>query len=112
MKRIIIFLIMAIFSATSINVFGCTCDLPVKNIKLKKQVKKALKQSKAVFSGKVTEIDNNPSKLFVKVKLKIEKTWKNINSQEVIVITGRGSGDCGYPFQMSESYLVYAYGSD
>jgi hypothetical protein len=28
--------------------------------------------------------------------------------QEVVVSTGQGGGDCGYPFQVGTSYLVYA----
>ena len=28
--------------------------------------------------------------------------------QEVVISTGRGGGDCGYPFQIGTSYLVYA----
>lgn len=30
------------------------------------------------------------------------------NDQEVVIYTGSGSGDCGYPFIVGESYLVYA----
>jgi len=29
--------------------------------------------------------------------------------QEIVVYTGNGGGDCGYPFAVGTSYLVYAY---
>src|SRR6266481_398796 len=32
--------------------------------------------------------------------------------QEIVVNTGRGGGDCGYPFVVGTSYLVYASTSD
>lgn len=31
-----------------------------------------------------------------------------IAGQEIVVYTGAGGGDCGYPFAVGESYLVYA----
>jgi hypothetical protein len=36
-------------------------------------------------------------------------TWKGPPKREVRVLTGRGGGDCGYPFKVGETYLVYAY---
>jgi hypothetical protein len=30
----------------------------------------------------------------------------------VIVVTGRGGGDCGYRFEVGARYLVFAYGDD
>ena len=33
----------------------------------------------------------------------------NASGREMIVYTGLGHGDCGYPFVIGESYLVHAY---
>ncbi|MBA3711095.1 MAG: hypothetical protein H0W76_01440 [Pyrinomonadaceae bacterium] len=91
---------------------ACTCDLPLHNKSLEQQIVDARKDSKAVFSGKVVEVIENPKDYFyVVVRLRIERSWKNVRADEVLIVTGRGGGDCGYRFEVGESYLVYAYGS-
>ena len=32
-----------------------------------------------------------------------------IANQEIVIYTGSGGGDCGYPFAVGTSYLVYAF---
>jgi hypothetical protein len=89
---------------------ACTCDLPLLNLTLKQQVKKAQKQSQAVFVGKVMQI--NPQGYGVSMKFRVENVWKGRLSQEVTIFTGQGDGDCGYRFEVGESYLVYASGHE
>jgi hypothetical protein len=89
---------------------ACTCDLPLLNLTLRQQVKKAQKQSQAVFVGEVMQI--NPEGYGVSVKFRVESVWKGKLTQEVIIFTGHGGGDCGYQFEVGESYLVYASGSN
>jgi hypothetical protein len=43
------------------------------------------------------------------VKLRVERSWKGPSCTELKVETGRGDGDCGYPFEVGKSYLVYAH---
>jgi hypothetical protein len=88
---------------------ACTCELPFSNKTLKQQVLEARTKSEAVFSGKVVEIIENPQVFHVIVKFKVQGSWKQINTDEVRVFTGRGNGDCGYRFEVGESYLVYSY---
>jgi hypothetical protein len=88
---------------------ACTCGLPYPNKTLKQQVIEAHKNSEAVFSGKVIEIIENPQVFYVVVKFKVQRSWKQTSTNEVTVLTGRGNGDCGYHFEVGESYLVYAY---
>jgi hypothetical protein len=88
---------------------ACTCGLPYPNRTLKQQVIEARKKSEAVFSGKVIEVIENPQVFYVIVKFKVQRSWKQISTDEVTVFTGRGNGDCGYRFEVGESYLVYAY---
>lgn len=113
MKRAILFLLMlaAITTSSVVDAFACTCGLPLRNVSLKQQVIEARKKSKAVFSGQVVEITANPGVYYIVVKLKVEKTWKSILGEDVSIVTGRGGGDCGFPFTVGETYLVYAYGS-
>jgi hypothetical protein len=91
---------------------ACSCDLPLLNRTLKQQVKKAQKQSQAVFVGNVIQVLQRPEAFGVSVKFRVERVWKGKRSQEVTIFTGQGGGDCGYRFEVGESYLVYAYGSN
>jgi hypothetical protein len=92
--------------------FACSCSLPYPKQSLKTQVKKALNESRAVFSGKILEVTADPEKFSIVVKLKVERSWKGSLPEEISINTGRGGGDCGYRFEVGESYLIYAYGSD
>ena len=78
---------------------------------LSQQVKQARKEARAVFSGKVLEIIVKPQIYHVEVKVKVESSWEESLPEEVTVFTGRGGGDCGFHFEVGESYLVFAYGS-
>jgi hypothetical protein len=76
----------------------------------------AFGQASAVFSGRVTEItsirdDNNPHRGLSQrlVRFAIIQSYRGISGTAAQTITGSGGGDCGYPFKMGESYLVYAY---
>jgi len=48
----------------------------------------------------------------LKITFRLERTLKGTLQKEVILATGRGGGDCGYRFDVGQSYLVYAYGDD
>jgi hypothetical protein len=89
---------------------ACTCGSSGGNLSIKQQVKEAQKQSRAVFVGKVMKIIQQPDSSGVLVKLRAEKSWKGKLPREVTVATGIGGGDCGYRFEVGDSYLVYAYG--
>ena len=91
--------------------FACTCAPPNPNQSLKRQVTAALGESRAVFSGKVLEVRDDPEGLSLVVRLRVERSWKGSTGREVRIVTGRGGGDCGYRFEVGGSYLVYAYGS-
>jgi hypothetical protein len=83
-----------------------------------------LKNSKAVFSGRVISIKNplrdrlaktQKGKITVmplggdlRIKFAVEESWKNVNRRKLIVITGANSAACGYGFIVGERYLVYA----
>jgi hypothetical protein len=38
----------------------------------------------------------------------VNDSWKGVEETTVVVDTGYGMGDCGYPFVVSNEYLVYA----
>jgi hypothetical protein len=114
MKRLLVSIIgiATLVGFSWIEARACTCDLPLLNLTLRQQVKKAKKQSQAVFVGKVMQVLPKPEGYGVSVKFRVENIWKGKLSQEVTIFTGQGGGDCGYRFEVGESYLVYASGSN
>ncbi|MBX7172398.1 MAG: hypothetical protein K1X72_15635, partial [Pyrinomonadaceae bacterium] len=71
----------------------------------------------AVFSGKVESVSeftmtdkNNPRFQFVRksIKFTVTESFRGVKENSVEIITGRGGGDCGYPFETGKEYLVYA----
>ena len=111
MKRLLVLIIgiTILVGFSGIEARACTCELPLANLTLTQQVKKAKKQSQAVFVGKVMQVRSEG--YGVSVKFRVENVWKGKLSREVTIFTGQGGGDCGYRFEVGESYLVYASGS-
>jgi hypothetical protein len=89
---------------------ACKCVSPEARKSVERQILEARKQSKAVFVGKVREIITPAEPSSVSVILQVQTGWKGIKSEAITILTGR-EGSCGYPFQLGESYLVYAYQS-
>lgn len=106
---VIISFLFLIFSAE--KTYACSC-VYLPNIPLETQVTDFYKGSSAVFSAKVIEVNQLPNVYNVSVKLKVSKSWKGVNSKEIILTTGRGGGDCGYRFEVGEKYLIYAYAGE
>src|SRR5262245_25699747 len=94
---------------TTPDALACTCELPRPGTTLKQAVTQARDKSKAVFSGEVLEIIRYPKSLSLEVKFRVENSWKQVRTNQVVIHTGRGGGDCGYQFEIGERYLIYAY---
>ena len=65
----------------------------------------------AVFVGRVAsveEIASNHMMLGREVTFEVEKYWKGAGAGRVIVSTGHGDGDCGFPFARGTKYFVMA----
>ena len=112
--------------ASPSSVSACSCIQPGSPIEV-------FRGSGAVFIGKVTSISPNsslaisllvrmfdainlhPTYLYTErfwgydVTFAVHKSWKNVSTTSVTVHTGSGGGDCGYPFNQGDDYLVYAY---
>src|SRR5216117_3188514 len=80
------------------SAFACECLQPKPPIE-------ALNESKAVFSGKVTEIESDDSGKTLTID--VDRAWKGISNNSVTVVTGLGDADCGFPFQEGKDYLVF-----
>src|SRR5689334_17645307 len=84
----------------------------------------ALQDADAVFVGRVSTLDEMPVEVphydirtrqtnmtlvdVPRARFQIIQTWKGVSGQDVDVFTGRGGGDCGYPFELRQVYLIYA----
>jgi hypothetical protein len=64
---------------------------------------------KNVAMEKVAKPDGNPAVSYA-AHFTIEESFRGVGApgSEVVVDTGGGGGDCGYPFVPGNSYLVYA----
>ena len=108
MWRAILVLPLAVLLAGVRDARACTCleTAPACEV---------LWKSALVFSGQVldvTPVPNQHGPQFFperRVRFRIEKMWRGDAAAEVYVMTGAGSGDCGYDFKPGESYLVYTY---
>lgn len=89
--------------------YAWSCELPLAKDSVKKQVKEAKKKSQAVFTGEVLEITEPSDKNFLLVKIRVESNWKGAEGNEIVIVTGKGDGDCGYSFTIGQKYLIYAY---
>jgi hypothetical protein len=66
------------------------------------------KSSQAIFSGKVLSIEISRG-VYWAVKFKVERAWKYVDSQDVVIFTMSPDGaSCGVDFILGENYLVYA----
>jgi hypothetical protein len=87
---------------------GCTC--PAKPPALE-----ALARSTAVFVG--TVVSSRPAKddsgsglwpVARLVRFEVQSVFKGAIPPEASVLTGASGGDCGWPFEVGHTYLVYA----
>jgi hypothetical protein len=46
------------------------------------------------------------------VEFAVAKAWKGAGAERIVVWSGSGGGDCGYPFEIGQAYLVYAHHMD
>lgn len=69
-----------------------------------KSVKGALKQSAAVFSGEVLQIESGGN--YLEVRLRVERSWKGVSTEEVAVLTDSTVESPHY--RVGDKYLVFA----
>lgn len=94
--------------------FACSCGAP-------STVQEGLDTADAVFTGTVVSVtpinQNAPGGIYSRtppsneVVFSVLSVWKGVLRPHVTVLTGTGSGDCGYGFMAGETYLVYAHSS-
>lgn len=97
----------AIFVCFAGQLLACGCDLPPRGQSESSAVGAALGQSDAVFVGTVVEIQTE-SRWRKTISFEIESIWKGKLQSRIMITTGSGNADCGFPFELGEIYLVYA----
>jgi hypothetical protein len=109
---ILVFLLLfvSMLSGSPAPVFACSCAPPPPPAE-------ALAQATAVFAGTVTNIDVPGGAVIstadpIAVTFQVERVWKGPVEPTLLVTTARGQATCGYDFDLNQSYLVYAYGSE
>ena len=80
--------------------FACEC-------KRNNSVEQEFSDSKSVFVAKVIEIKDSKPDAFV--TLRVEKMWKGVKTETIVVLTDNRGKGCGYIFNKGERYLVYAF---
>ncbi|MDQ3634295.1 MAG: hypothetical protein M3405_07260 [Acidobacteriota bacterium] len=128
-KIAILFFICLFVSAT--EVFACVCPISP-DVTLEDLVKYSVKNSSAVFTGKVIGFEYRkgiPNEFMESkkveyktkiVKFQVEQWWKGELTQEIFLVTDEtinadgtaSTSSCNYNFNEGESYLVYAYGKE
>ena len=98
---LVLVLLLGVFACPS-PVLACSCGEPNSPVT-------EFAQANAVFRGKVTHI--REIAYGYRVYFDVTRSWKGISTSSAEVSTGSGNGDCGYPFHVHKSYLVYAYGT-
>jgi hypothetical protein len=59
--------------------------------------------------GTVVKIESPEDLFHKKITLEVQTVWKGGAVENVVILTGRGDGDCGYPFEVDSTYLIYTY---
>lgn len=98
-------LVILIASLFLSPLYGCDCQAPT--------VPQAVRQSTAVFQGKVVALQELAPSAFgrrrYQVRFSISKIWKGPATKEAMVYDQTLAGDCsGWGFKFGKEYLVFA----
>jgi len=86
----------------------CSCAGPVPQ-------REAFERADAVFRGVVLSVSVRRERSGTqwprprRVVVRVTERWKGAETGRVVVRTGMGGGDCGYPFRRGREYLIYAH---
>lgn len=115
-RLLIAFIATTCFLTSANEVFACRCQTRLNSDRStpQQEFKREFKKAKAVFSGKVMSIDDkcreNVSGCDVRITFEVNKSWKYIRKDIVVVMTGSPQGDnCGFFFEVGQEYLVFAF---
>jgi MYXO-CTERM domain-containing protein len=67
----------------------------------------AFEGAASVFEGRVVSIEP-AGEMQLEVRIRVVRTWKGADAEEVTVTTPAQSAGCGYGFEVDHHYLVYS----
>lgn len=105
MKRLLVPLLLVVACAWPMSeVYACSCAPPGTPLEERDM-------SDFVFAGEVLRIDTVIVETYPwrSVRFRVQRLWKGPDSTQVDVLTGMNDADCGFPFEVGEKYLVYAW---
>jgi hypothetical protein len=103
MRRLFIATLLLLWLPAARPAEACTCRPPG-------SPREERDLAAAVFSGRVVhvvEVD-----YMYRVLLEVDRTWKGIDGNTVVVYTALNSAACGVSFERGQAYLVYALFND
>jgi hypothetical protein len=83
-------------------------------------IEEAMRRSKVVFRGRVAalgpavgsyvheETHRTLTHEYVEARMQVLATYKGTAPGLLTISTGLGGGDCGFPFELDEEYLIFA----
>ncbi len=84
------------------DTYACSCSAP-------ESVHEAYERATLVFEGRFINNEGDERDYALPHNFLVSRIWTGPFVSSVTVYTGRGGGDCGYPFEGGHSYLVYAH---
>ena len=87
------------------RVLACSCGGPP-------SIQESLEEATAVFAGRVVDMEawRTEDDYGIHVTFAVSRVWKGPAGAELVAYTSSlGAGDCGFPLELGEEYLVYAY---
>lgn len=70
-------------------------------------VEQAVQSADAIFEARVASITPEGERR-LRVQMDVVQSWRGADAEHVEVLTAAQSAECGYPFEVGRSYLVYA----
>lgn len=113
MKKIILLItFIALFGFYGQAAYGCSCAEGKSDKRTKLDYKRWLKGfDGAVFTGKVVKIERNESNYQLAVTFEIERYWKGVEEEKVVIYTALNSAACGVSYNEGEKHFVIAHRS-
>lgn len=98
----------AITLACSQKTLACSC-IREEPSSLAEKVRKAKNEANAVLTAKVIKIQDGNDETPKIITFLVKKSLKGDLTRTIEIVTGSDDGDCGFPFQVNGTYLIYAH---
>ncbi len=99
--KIFVSILVLLFAYNLVS--ACSCSQPTEVGKIN-----AVKNAQIIFSGKVISIV--PAENYQnRVKFHVLKSWKGVDTNEIVITTASESSACGVNFRVGETRLVYSF---